>query len=180
MLVFFMKEELESISSTIEKYKQKKQIKQKNEQEERKKEKKEQKIFLKRERELSSEKETFYKEILKWRDGFVKTKQFKEIFKLIPFYHHGIKIFGDGWAHKIPHNDEYSCWSQLYLRESGDLVYQAGYKWMGVRTEIVLDGDIKKFSHKYLKNLHKTIKSEKVHENIISELEQKIKWLSLT
>ena len=167
---------LEKLSEGIQKHEAKKLARVKMEQAEEQKEVEEERKFWGRESKLFPKKKKLYNEILEWRDKFVKTNEFKKIFKIFDkSYQDNIIIFEGGWGHD--RHGYYSCWSRLFLEKSGDLSYFAGYKWMGTGPEFVLrrndknDKTVRKLTYSYLKELHDHIRSEEVYKSILSKLE---------
>jgi hypothetical protein len=115
-------------------------------------------------------KQKFLDKIFQWRDGFIKTDEFRGIYNIKTFSH--LDIFGGRWGHKIPYCRNYGCWSRLNLERDGSLIYLAGYKYMGTSDRFDLEKDIEIFSPVYVKELCVHIKSGKVYSFIAEEIKR--------
>ncbi len=106
-----------------------------------------------------------------WRDSFIKTKQFKELFN--EDENEVIIYYGD-WGHKKPAHKDSGCWSRVCLDKLGRLTYQAGYKWMGTQIEFDFrQGATIQLSYNYLNKLHKHIRDGSVYKTIIRKLKER-------
>lgn len=166
------KKSIELLDRQIQKHKARKKI---GEERERQKDlagKKKEGSFLAKEAKLLPKRIALHKKIQAWRDEFIKSKQFKRLFS--DFDDDELVIFWNGWGH-LKFEEFGGGWSRLYLEKSGKLRYCAGYKWMATGPEIVLTPNpetAKKFTHKYLKELHNSIKTGKIYKTIAEELKQ--------
>ena len=164
-----MREELDKINLAIQKY----ELKERKRKEQRKREKEKKKLepLFRIESELLSERPKFYDNILEWRNEFIETEQFKGISNMGNMFKR-ITIFYGGWGHKIPYQKKYGCWSYLDLEDSGELIYVAGYKYMGIRERINLEDGVERFSSAYLKEIYDSIESGEVYSTIASKIER--------
>jgi len=163
---------LKKLQSEIEQYRSKKLAKQRKEQQEEKEAQERQAKFWREEDKLLPKKMRLIKEIFAWKEEFVKTKQFKQLFD-----NSGdeIIVFHSGWGHDNPRYCGLGCWSRLYLEKSGNLKYWAGYKWMPPASGTILNNDEKtarKFTYKYLRELNEAIKLGQIYKTIIKKLKE--------
>lgn len=158
------------INSALNESKIKRDKKQKEDELRKEKEKNRLEDLMVIENEFAPMKQKFFDEIIQWKNEFIKTDEFKEIYQVISqdFFH--LQIFGAGWGHEIPYKNDHGCWSQLHLEKEGKLTYLSGYKWMGLRIKLNLEKDIEKFSSVYIQELHEYIKSGKVYEFIADKI----------
>lgn len=123
------------------------------------------------------EREQACKDIFGWRDGFVQTEEFREVFSIEPikglkwFGNAGLAVFYGGWGHDGRNVNEFGCHSEIVLKKSGKLKYQLGYKWMP-RDGFYLDAEIARLTDKYLIDFQSDILSCNIYKTIKSELEK--------
>lgn len=166
-----MAEMIEVLDKEFKNYKTRKRVETSKEKQEDLAWKKKLTDFKANELKLLPKKIELYKNILAWRNKFIKSKQFKKVFH----ERDECVIFWNGWAHELPRFGGPGCWSRLYLEETGKLRYWAGYKWMPTGPEIVFTDNLKnaeEFTYKYLEELDISIKTGKVYKTIAEELKE--------
>lgn len=165
-------EKIESLDDEIQKYETQKRIADDKRRQYELAKKQKIKALLAEEAKLLPEKIALYKEILAWRDGFVKTEQFKRAFNALS----SCTIFGSNWGHiKLQEFGSGGCWSRLDMDKSGALGYGAGFKWMGTGPRFPLKRNpetAKKLTYNYLKELHNAINTGKIYARIAKELSE--------
>lgn len=174
-MVVRMKSAITKLDNAIDSYSEKKKAKAIKERKAERKKAQEYRKFIETEHGLNPEKIKLYKEIVKWKNDFVKSKQFKKLLKTY-FVNgeHEIIIFWSDWGHNKPDYPG-GDWSRLYVTNKRKLRYFAGYKWMPSGPDNYLSDDFiwaKRFMHKYWKELHQHIKSGEVYETIKDELKE--------
>jgi len=160
--------EFSLIDSALSNLKTKKEIQQKEDKLRNEKEKKRLEDLIILENEFAPMKQKFFDEIIQWKNDFIKTDKFREIYKNIGSF--DLTIFGSGWGHEIPCCNDFGCWSKIDLKRKGNLIYLSGYKWMGIRNEFDLEKNIEIFSSIYMKKFYEHITSGKVYESIASQI----------
>ncbi|MEK6807818.1 MAG: hypothetical protein AABX75_02195 [Nanoarchaeota archaeon] len=80
----------------------------------------------------------------------------------------GVKIFGDGWGHQVPHYEGFGVWSSVHVTPKGDLCYFAGFKWAGgAERRLASSAELAGYlNYHYLSELCGAIETEKVYNNI--------------
>lgn len=177
--------ELEELEKKVKERKHKLAIEKKKEAREEAKERKKSLSFWAKEKRLYKKKLKIYKEILEWRDKFVKTKTFKNMFKGL--IDDAIIIFEGSWGHKKCPKWDTMSWSRIklyqgddpkgedFLYEKGELIYESGERWpSGPTIKFKKDSDeaVRKLRYEYLKEVHDTIKTGKVYKKIRKEIEE--------
>jgi len=161
---------IELLDKVFQKHKTKKKTEKQKERQEDLIRRKNKKSFLLEEAKLLPKKIKLYKQILAWRNKFIKSKQFKRVFSEFD----ELVIFWSKWGH-MEFPEFGGGWSRLYLEESGKLRYWAGYKWMPIGPEIVFTDNLKnaeEFTYKYLEELYKLIETGKIYKNIAEEVNE--------
>ncbi len=109
------------------------------------------------------------KEILEWRDGFVRTP----VFRKLAGCESVVNVYYGGWGHS-PGGFGGSSW--VILGKSGRLEYAANYKWFPVSIKVSFDNvkdAAKTLGYDYLLALFKHLSSGKVYDLIAKELKNR-------
>jgi len=158
------------IDFALNEFKIKRDIQQKKRKLEGEEEQKRLKSLMIIENEFAPVKQKFLEEIFQWRNKFIKTEEFREIYNTEEFSH--LNIFDGRWGHEIPYCRNFGCWSRLNLEEDGNLIYLAGYKYMGIRERFNIEQSTETFSSVYIKELYDNIKSGKVYSFIADQIKR--------
>ncbi len=116
---------------------------------------------------LYDEKVSLARKILAWAKDFSANEIYSRI-RNVSISSHGVYIYGDGWGHKVPHNDNHGCWSRIYVTPDGNVLYWSGYKWMPAGPDVKLKNAVELASllnHHYLSELWQAIETKKVYDN---------------
>jgi hypothetical protein len=99
--------------------------------------------------------------IYDWVGDFVGTNSYKKLLKL---KENRIDIHGGKWGHKLD-GDNHGCWSYVTLHEDAKLEYNAGYKWMGINENFLINEEnIDLISLDYLKDFSESLESGRVYD----------------
>jgi hypothetical protein len=165
-----MKSIPQRLSKEIGLYNSKKKTEALAERLEAQKELKDKKEFWANEKKLYSQKATLYERIIKWKNEFKSSKEFKRLFK----NESDIIILDDGWGHEKPRYEPCDgCWSRIYLDRHGNLKYSAGYKWMPTGPSFFIDcKSVSKLTHDYVQSLYKHLDSGEVYKTILERVKE--------
>ncbi|MBU4070506.1 MAG: hypothetical protein KJ646_05995 [Nanoarchaeota archaeon] len=130
------------------------------------------KELLKKEETFLPKRKDYFDKILEWKEEFIKTQQFKNIYESLNKTFISLIIFRGGWGHRIPYEKGYGCWSNLCLERSRNMIYEAGYKWGGATTLINLCRNEEQFSPLYLKKIFDEINDKSIYKKITSEIKK--------
>lgn len=168
-------EYIKRFEKSLAKYCEKAAKEEKEEAEEKRKEKKMKKTFKQKEKKFYNKKLKLYKDILEWRDRFIKRKNFKRMFDAAgknPYC--GMPIFS---SEKLGHVRRRG-WSEVMIDIEGTLSYEerlVSCVMTGTGVSIDFDDEgeaINEISYDYLKDLHSAIKTGKVYKNVAKEIEE--------
>jgi len=153
---------LERLQSEIDSYYRRKSARLRKERENAKKAKEAARKLWEKEDKLIPKKRQLLNEIFAWRDGFVKTKQFKDLFKVLKEkFTDEVFLFGSGYG-------------ALSLDNKGNLIEWRGHRWG--RESVILSNDAKtakRFAYQYFKGVNEAIKSGNVYEAMETKLKEK-------
>ena len=124
-------------------------------------------IAISREKEAYDEKYRLALDILGWTGHFSCLDEYARIQK-VSTDSHGVYIFGDGWGHRVSHEEGHGCWSRVYVLPKGSIRYFTGWKWAGgSHTAFSMPEELATgLNHHYLSELWQELKTGKVYENI--------------
>lgn len=161
---------IENLVNEVKNYRLRKNEKIKKEKKENEIEKRKEERFGDNERKFNEEKKKIYRDIIRIKDRISKIPQLKDLFD---DFNDEIVLFNGYWGHKEC-GDDHGCWSRIKLDSSGELVYEAGYKWIPSHTIFALDEiTIEKLTISYLGELHKTIKNGKFYDELAKTIKEK-------
>lgn len=119
--------------------------------------------FEEEEDRLYEKKKELYQSIMQWRDNFVKSENFKNLFYENRFYEADrIKLFVmPKPGHIYLPECEHGHWCVISIDRSGELSYESGYKWCGVDKEFALknnSGAPRQLTYELLQKFYEFVK----------------------
>jgi len=109
--------------------------------------------------------------IFSWRDDFLKTEKFRELFEHENLWN-SAAIYWRTWGHKDQKfKPSYGAWSKVNLEKNGSLRYVAGYKWHNTGPHFELNREsFDRLDLDYYVDFLEAIRNRKVNEYIEMEI----------